>query len=217
MAIEFLNLSLSTQFSLAVGYLAYIIAYPGVRHRQNARDAIFTILTFSSTTIVIATVLDAITSYIGIESAGSAFGNHLFKFSYFFFSAIAILLLACLLRWRRRAISWDDDIASAWLALLNEVGRPKTQVGQCFVQLVNGRVLCLKDRRNFDEEIWEGLYLSPDGAVIMAVEEEEPALETKLEKTDIRENVIDSEWGTLLTYVPAERIERVEIRIKQTN
>lgn len=197
---EFFNLTLSLQAALGAGYLGYATAYAGYRRDHRSEDALFISLAFAAVAML---AFGAVEAFLGSVWAVIA-------------AVSASLAAAC--AWRvvgRRLwlqamsasrIHRDDGVHAGWTGIIQSMGA----VGQISVHLKGGGVLYLNDRRNFDGSPWGGLYLGGDGAIIMAVEEEE--LPDGVE--EIREGIIDQDWGTRLTYIPASEVKRVNIRIK---
>lgn len=197
---ELWQLPLGLQVSLGAGYLAYTTAYAGMRRDHAARDAVFISLAFSSVALLVF-------SY-AVDLVGDAW------------SCVAALSTALLTGaiWRtvgRPSWQWlmsacgvhrEDGLFHGWDAIV----QTKRRVGQATVHTKSGRVLHLLNRPEYRSAPWEGLYLGGDGSVTMIVEEED--LPDGQERK--RETIRDSEWGDRMTHIPADQIERVEIRMK---
>lgn len=197
---DIFELSLSMQAALGAGYLGFATAYAGFRRDLRAEDVLFISLAFSA---VAMTAFGVASGWAGaIAGVLAAFGASLAAAGLWraFGRGLCLRLMSAL------NIHRDDGLHSAWPAIV-QAGRG---CGQISVHMRDGRVLYLNDRKNVDGAPWGGLYLGSDGAVIMAVEEEE----FPDGRTEVREGVTDSEWGTRLTYIPAAEIARVNIRLK---
>lgn len=110
----------------------------------------------------------------------------------------------------------DDGLGTAWEALIQY---PDTRVTQIMVRLKDGTDLFCKDALRYaqtDKPPWAGLAdfcpkFGTDGAVVMVVEEEEEQNgDAPLERTAM----VDDHFGCRMTYIPADQIERVEMRLK---
>lgn len=197
---DFFNLSLSLQAAFGAGYLGYMTAYAGYREGHKTEDALFISLVFASVAMLVFGI---------VQSLCGAVWALLAAFS-------ASLLAASVWRafgrqaWHKAMsitrVHRDDGVHVGWASIVQTTGA----VGQVSVHLKGGGVLYLNDRRNFDHAPWGGLYLGGDGSIIMAVEEEELPDGTEEE----REGVLDPAWGTRLTYIPADEVRRVNIRIR---
>lgn len=197
---DFLNLSLSVQVSLASGYLSYVTAYAGFRKEHSGQDAAFITLAFASIAQLTFILADPYCGSIGACA-----------------SALSASLLAAVL-WRRcgkKCWQWvmaktnthrDDGVHAGWLVVTQT---PKI-VEQVSVHMKNGRVLYLNDRRQYNDAPWQGVYFGGDGSVAMVVDEEELPDGT----TEAREGMVDPDWGTRMTYIPASEIARINIRMK---
>lgn len=196
---EFFNLSLGLQVALGSGYLAYMIAYAGLRTHHKTMDAVFISLAFSSLGLI---------AFQALEKCGSV-------------KSAFITFLVCVVT----AVIWRSFGRSVWLWIMNvlsvhredgvyspwdSIVQTDCRVGQVSVHLKNGGILYLDDRRQFTDVPWKGLYLGSDGGIIMVVESEK----TPEGKEEVRKGIVDTDWGTRLTYIPAQEIERVNIRMK---
>lgn len=195
---DLLKIPLAIQIALAGGYLAYLVAYAGIRQHHNATDAAFRSLVFSLATsailvskpfipyvneavaIAAALVLGIVWRWLGMRGAQGA------------------------LRWTR--ISWSDDVPSAWVTItaLRTDARPS----QIAVDVDGGRVLLCEDTRRFEGAPFAPCVYGLDGSIALYVTAEMRPDGTWDEKTDVR-HPID---GDKLTYIPASAVKRVEIR-----
>lgn len=197
--IAFFSLSLVTQVSLGSGYLAYLLAYAGLREHHNSLDAIFITLAYAAV------------ASLGFWSAASA-GPWLAAMA----GAGSAMTAAALWRkWLRdicqrllsiARVHRDDGLHRAWSAIV----QTDCKVGQASVHTKDGRVLYLNDRSLYSKSPWQGLYLGGDGSVVMVVEEEELPDGT----TEVRQGVADDNFGVRMTYIPPDQVARVNLRMK---
>lgn len=198
----FFELSLATQVALAAGYLGYAIAYAGWREHHTTADEVLITIVFAAVASLVFQAASPLGAWI---AAGAA--------------VFASCLAAAIWRWGlRQGFLWllsslgvhrEDGIHRGWAGVV----QTKCAVDQAAVYLVSGHVLHLLDRRAYLDAPWQGLYLGGDGSVVMVVEEEDlppvgPEDGTVKQRTEIRHD-----WGTRMTYIPAEQISRVELRM----
>ncbi len=114
----------------------------------------------------------------------------------------------------------DDGLATGWEALSQD---PTIQVTQIMVRTSGGTELfCEKamDYAKSSRNVWSRLgdfspMLGTDGSVIMLVDTEETSSGGEITKS----GQIDDEagWGCRLTYIPANQIDYVELRVRDAN
>jgi hypothetical protein len=194
---ELINLPLEIQTALAGGYLAYWVAYVGIDEQRRSLDVVFRTFAFG---------LPAVWAF----RAALPHGELLALIT----GVSAAVLLGCLWRWFGRQLSLkaqhrlkvhqEDGIASAWTALIQQ---KDMKVSQLSVHTADGRVL-IQNSHSFPEAHLGGLYFGSDGSIVMVVEEEELPDGTE----EMRQGVRDADWGTRVTYIPADQITRVNIR-----
>ncbi|WP_298618722.1 hypothetical protein [uncultured Zoogloea sp.] len=193
---DLLNLPLEIQVALGGGYLAYVLAYSGLRRGHGATDTAMISLAFGLIGVLV------FRSMPGGDWARVAGG------------LLAMLVAAAVWRARVRAliaratagfgVHADDGLISGWDSLIQE---PGLQVTQARVVLTDGTDLFCADTGKYSDGPHRGLVLGGDGSVTMVVETEERAGGEETPRGDIR-----TDWGTRVTYVPADRIQRVELR-----
>lgn len=194
-----LNLPWQIQLSLGSGYLAYLIAYAGIRQHHTATDAIFRTVAFglAATAVLLWAPLEH--GLLEIAALASA------------------LATGALWRWKGMAmtktalgvanVTWSDDIPSAWLSIT--AMRTDVRPSQIAVDLDNGRTLVCDDTRRFAKAPYGPCVFGLDGSVALYVTAEMRPDNTWLEKLDV-EHPFD---GPRLTYIPASAIKRVEMRL----
>lgn len=199
--LDLLSLPLAVQTALGAGYLAYVIAYGGIRQHHTAQDAVFltlafgilpgSILAFSTPSQLAPGLLLAVASAVLLGATWRRWGRDL---------AASIL--------RGAQVHRDDGLHAAWDGLI-QTTRPVTQIS---VHMKDGRVLHCNDTKPYEDAYRGGLYLGGDGAVVMVVEEEEVVGPDGAVRTEVREDIVVPGWGTRLTYIPAGEVARVNIR-----
>lgn len=191
------SLPLSVQVGLGVGYLAYLLAYSAQRSGHSTMDATFLSLLFGIPALLFASFPGDPIINILVGSAVSL--------------AIAAFWRADGRRlWHKVArdskLNPDDGYHSVWEALLQQNG--VLYCSQISVHTADGRVLYLNDRERFKNAPYKGLSLGADGSILMVVEEEKLADGTE----EARNGISDPDWGTRMTYIPADQVRRVNIR-----
>jgi hypothetical protein len=194
---DLLKVPIAIQIALAGGYLAYLVAYAGIRQHHTTADATFRSIVFglaASAVLLwkpfapyvneIAAVLAALACgmawrWIGMQSAQGA------------------------LRWT--GISWADDVPTAWLTIT--AIRTDVRPSQIAVDIDGGRTLFCDDTRPFADAPYGPCVYGLDGGIAFYVTSELRADGEWIEHADVRN--LD---GCRLTYVPAAAIKRVEIR-----
>jgi hypothetical protein len=194
-----LSLPVQIQIALASGYAAYMAANTGIRGHHSATDVTFGALAYG----LIATGIMALMprgSNI-VVSGFLAFG--LTVFSGLFWRKIGCRVWMSALR--ALGVSWADDSPSAWMALGTNTQHYVTQIA---VQLDNGTWLRCDDTSKFGNAPFGPCVLGPRGDVALYLTHEEREGEAARELS----SVVNKEYGTRMTYVPAERVRRITIR-----
>lgn len=196
---DFFGLSLSVQVSLGAGYLAYVTAYAGLRQHHNARDEVFISIAFASV---------AMLAFVYAEPSGEWVGAAA--------GLVAALVVGGL--WRaagrslwygamtRMKIHGDDGTHTAWQSMIHD---RKFNVAQLSVHTKDGRVLYMNDRRPFRGAPHGGIIMGGAGDILMVVEEEELPDGTE----EVRTGIV-AEEGVRFSYIPADQIARVNVRVQ---
>lgn len=197
---KLLNLPWQIQLALGSGYMAYLIAYSGIRQHHTTTDVVFRSFSFG----LIAT---AVMVWKPIEPAWLVVC----------FAGLATILTGAAWRWRGMPwakallgttnISWTDDIPTAWLSIT--AMRTDTRPSQIAVDLENGRTLVCDDTRRFAQAPFGPCVFGLDGSIAFYVTAELRPDGTWIEKSDVEDNYD----GPRITYVPAASIKRVELRL----
>lgn len=207
---EFITSSLSapwtTILTLAAGYAGYFIAHVGNREHHKAVDQAFRVI-FYGFWGMFAYV--SLRTYLG--------------FGVLLASALSILAASLLgAAWRKWGkkrftkalrggrVSMSDDLPTAWAALA-EVGEG-VDVWQLKVSLEDGTMLFCENLSDFSDEPNGACVLGGGGDVLMHV--------TRVGKLDADgnrkwttvKNVRDPNFGTAITYLPKDRVARIELR-----
>jgi hypothetical protein len=198
MPFDLLKVSFALQVAIASGYLAYLIAYAGIRQHHTAADALLKSFVFG----VIATGIFRIGPPGALPTTVVA--------------AILPLVAAMLWRWlgirawawlvRKYGISWADDIPTAWLSIT--ATRTDFSPTQISVETLDGRLLFCDDTRRFADAHEGPASFGLSGDLAFYVTDERRADGEWVDKKDVRH----ADEGDLLTYLPASQIKRVEIR-----
>ena len=196
---KLLNLPWQIQLALGSGYLAYLIAYSGIRQHHTATDVTFRSFSFGlvATSFMIWVPLRPICLEVG--------------------AVVATLGTGAIWRWKGMAwakaalgitnITWADDIPTAWLSIT--ALRTDVRPSQIAVDLDCGRTLFCEDTRRFKNAPFGPCVFGLDGSLALYVTAEMRSDGTWIEKSDVE----DSHDGPRITYVPANSIKRVELRL----
>jgi hypothetical protein len=190
-------LPVTLQVALGAGYLAYIVAFAGLRRHHTSADAVFGSIAFG----LIAT---AVLSFCTLSGPL----NYLLA---------SLLTLVCGVFWRWRGgswanqllrrigVSWADGLPTAWLSVT--AVRSDFPLSQIAVEMDDGRIVVCDDTRPFGKSPHGPCVLGLDGSVAMYVTGEMRPDKSWFEPSDI-ENLD----GARLTFIPADKVRRVELR-----
>lgn len=198
MPFDLLKLSFPLQVAIASGYLAYLIAYAGIRQHHTVADALLKSFVFGF-----------IASAVFSLGPPGALGTSIVAF-------VLPLAAAILWRWlgirawawlvRRYGISWADDIPTAWLSVT--ATRTDFSPSQVCVETLDGRLLLCENTRDFADAHQGPVTFGLSGDLAFYVTAERRADGEWIDKSD----VCHPREGDLLTYLPASQIKRVELR-----
>ena len=199
---KLLSMPVAIQIALGSGYLAYLIAYAGLRERHTATDAIFRSAAFGLAATAVLTTLDGRSIWVKLGAVA------------------ATIVVGIVWRWvvmeatraafRHTDISWTDDIPTAWLSVT--ATRTNAKVSQLAVDLEDGRTLLCEDTRRFRDAPHGPCVFGLSGDLALYVTAEMWADGCWVE----HDRVLDDVEGANLTYVPAGKIKRVEMRLWTT-
>jgi hypothetical protein len=195
---DLLKLPWEIQLALASGYVAYVLAYTGLRDRQRTIDVVFISLVFG----LIATLVLWLLSQHGPIIAGLLA---------FLISAICGVVWRKLVRplvatgLRKFNVSWSDDAPSALATLSENTEHP---VSQAAILLDDGTWLCCEETYKFANSPFGPVKLGPNGDVALYVTTITSPDGTSKPQTTIR----DAYYGDRITYIPASRIKQITLR-----
>lgn len=197
MPTELIKLSFAVQLAIGGGYLAYLIAYAGIRQHHTAADAVLKSFAFGVPASAImtygyqSTVLTPLVAFAVTIVAGICWRG-------FGMRGWGALM-------RKARISWADDIPTAWLSVT--ATRTDFSPSQIAVEMTDGRLLLCEDTRLFGDAHEGPVTFGLVGDIALYVTAEQRPDGTWDEKTDVRHAD-----GDLMTYIPASQIKRVEMR-----
>jgi hypothetical protein len=194
---ELLKVPIAVQIALAGGYLAYLVAYSGIRHHHTAADATFRSIVFSLAASAVLLWRPFIPYINEVAAVLAALGCGIL------WRWIGMKSAQGALRWT--GVSWADDVPTAWLAIT--AIRTDVRPSQIAVDIEGGRTLCCDDTRLFADAPYGPCVYGLDGGIAFYVTSELRPDGEWIEHADVRN--LD---GCRLTYVPASAIKRVEIR-----
>lgn len=194
---ELIQLSFAVQVAIGGGYLAYLIAYAGIRQHHTAADAILMAFAFG--------VPASLIMKFGYQSP---FWTPVVAFLLSIVSGICWRWFgregwAALLRGAR--ISWADDIPTAWISVTAK--RTDYSPSQVIVEMTDGRILMCDDTRPFWDAHEGPVTLGLVGDIALYVTSEKAVGGDWINKEDVRHAD-----GDLITLIPAAQIKRVELR-----
>lgn len=197
---KFLSLPWEIQIALGSGYLAYALAYLGIKDHHKPIDTAFRTIAFGLCATSVLALLPATYGFWRVTAAvlTSLVSGALWR--YWFADGVQWLI-------RKADLSWSDETPSAWSKITLHNNR--TYVSQVSVQLDDDSWLFCDDTRQFAESPYGPCVLGSNGDVaIYATHKCRPG-EDIVPDADVR----DPYHGDKLTYVPAGKIRRVSLRM----
>jgi hypothetical protein len=196
----FLNLSVGIQTAIVGGYLAYVIAYMGLRDRHRPIDVAFISLVFS---LIATAVLWLLSSYGPVISIPSALVATIIAGLIWrrFLHPFLFLIL------RHFDVTWSNDDPSALATILDD---RRSYITQIAVLLEDGTWLRCDDVQQFRGAPFWPCLIGPNGDVALYLTHEEP----KDGEAKLLATVRDAIYGDRLTYIPAARIKQITMRRK---
>jgi hypothetical protein len=197
-----LSLPIDTLVLLAAGYLGYRLAFTGRDREHKTADVVFISAAFAA----IAKVVMMICTGTGSPATGLVL------------AAPASLFAAII--WRRwvsdpvfgtlknMRIMTHDRTETAWQSLIATDGN---SVRQIVVNMTDGTSYMCDDFFPFKDIAPAPLILGSDGSVVFPVSHWRDADKKEwIEEHD----VVSEDWGNVLTYVPADQIKSVDMRME---
>ncbi len=197
---DLLKLPWDLQVPLASGYVAYVVAFTGLRDRHKTVDVVFISLVFSLIALFVLAL--ATKKNVGPISAS------LIAFAASVVAGIFWRMIGRPLIWqflRTLNITWSNDDPSALCTLIDSTRHNVTQIA---VYLDDDHCLSCDDASKFSDSPFGPLQIGPKGDIALYVTEVAP---TK-GKPRPQKRVRDANYGDLMTYIPAERIKRITVR-----
>lgn len=197
---KFLSLPWEIQIALGSGYLAYALAYLGIKDHHKPIDTAFRTIAFGLCATTVLALLPATYGFWRVTTAvlASLVSGALWR--YWIADGIQWLI-------RKADLSWSDETPSAWSKIT--LHNSRTYVSQISIQLDDDSWLFCNDTRQFAEAPYGPCVLGPNGDVaIYATHKCRPGEEI-VPDADVR----DPYHGDKLTYVPAGKIRRVSLRM----
>lgn len=198
---KLLNLPWEIQLALGSGYVAYMLAYHGIREHHKAIDVTFRAIAFGLCATAILTLVPVRFGWERVAAAilAAIVGGVLWRF-----------ILADLAQWaiRKVDLSWSDETPDAWSKITQHNRR--YFYGRVTVYLEDQSVLSCSDTRPFADAPFGPCILGPKGDVALYVTHVCDAGADSFREID---GVRDPHYGDEITYVPACQIRRVKVRL----
>lgn len=198
---EFFNFPWYIQVALASGYAGYLTAYAGMRSSHDTTEVVFRTIIFS----FVASSIYALSDRFLVELASALVGF------------LGTLIIAAL--WRRSGCHWwsavlhklrishSDDAPSA-LATLSH--RTDVTLTGFSILLDDDTWLMCDETAVFANCTHPAVTIGPDGDVAMYVSSIEKGGEVRALSSTINDS-----FGDRLTYIPAERVKRINLRFRK--
>ncbi|EAA6041255.1 hypothetical protein CE665_20050 [Salmonella enterica subsp. enterica serovar Poona] len=196
-----INLPWATLVTLASGYIGYFIANVGLKDHHKPIDVTFSTLIFG---LFAAMVYQAFI-WVGCGEYFAAFPAVVYAF------ANGAWWRKYGRKWmykflRDHDISWSDSTSSAWQQMF---GHTDYRVTEVYIILKDGSGLLSRLPGNYEGLPNGPFTLGDKGDVVLYVTHRSPANSDEWEKYN---NAVDSPWGALASWVPADQIARIDIR-----
>lgn len=197
---KLLTLPVHIQVALASGYLAYMLAYAGLRDHHKPVDTAFRAIAFglvASAVLYLAPrqhpILGSAAAVIATVAAGIGW------------RLIGIIATRRILRVLN--VSWADDTPSAWATITSSNSRYR--VSQISVLTDDGVWLHCDQAGPFADDPFGPAVFGPAGDVGLYVTSEQ---RDDASKPTPHGSVRADGFGSRLTYIPASRVKRVTLR-----
>lgn len=197
---KFLRLPWEIQVALGSGYLAYALAYLGIKDHHKPIDTAFRTIAFGLCATSVLSLLPPAYGFWRIAAAvlASLVSGALWR--YWIADGVQWLV-------RKADLSWSDETPSAWSKIT--LHNSRTYVSQISIQLDDDSWLFCDDTRQFADAPYGPCVLGPNGDVAFYATHKCLPGEAIVEDLDVR----DAHHGDKLTYVPASKIRRVSLRM----
>lgn len=195
------SLPWTTLLILASGYAGYFIANIGMRDQHKTIDVIFSTIVFGffgalAFHAAMARLPDVAVAGLVAFGATAILGALWSKLGRFFLTFIL----------RKTNVTYNDDLPTAFDALISETGTDATQVT---VKVGEDWLMCDK-LADYAGHPNGPLVLGRSGDVLMYVTHIQHG-DSEFEKLG---TLTLGKWGTEVTYIPADQVSRISIRRK---
>ncbi len=198
---ELLKLPIYLQATLGSGFLAYVIAYAGMREKERPIDLFLVIILLSMPGLVV---------WLWLEQWQVPLWGQVAEMLFVAFVVGVLWRKVGRKGWLRfvywMGVSNSDDRLNVWQSLTQNMDVAPTDL---MVVLKDGTKYLCNDTQQFKDAAMPQFYTDLNGNVAMYVTHW-----MKAEDKDWREskNLYIEEYGHLATYIPATEIQRIEIR-----
>lgn len=186
------------QTVIGSGYLAYLLAYVGIRHNHKPVDAVFLTVAFGLVAMISLwlTPMLVFPARVAIALAASLLAGVIWR-------KLGRTALRALLRTTR--YSWADETISAMDHLQeNDRHHPR----QICVETIDGYTYFCTNTDSVGDLPFGPYVLGNTGDVLMYANESQAPGAEQLPV----DGMIDTEWGANITYIPANQVRRIAIR-----
>jgi hypothetical protein len=198
------NLSWQVQLTLAGGYLAYVIAYTGIRSHHTPIDTAFLSFVFGLPVAATLWACQALNKVIFVSLLAVVMGCLI---ALIWRKYVRSVVRATLHRWD---ISWSTDDPTT-IATLSD--NAKFGMTAFAVQLKDETWLECKNPHEFEGAPFNPVIIGKDGSVALYVTHKE----LKGQPEEAIPSVRDEQFGDKITYIPASEIRQIVIRHRALN
>lgn len=196
-----LDLPLETLVVLASGYIGYRIAYSGKDKSHRPIDIALISIAFGLVAKLLFGVVETLALHQVVQPLLAGLG--------------AVLAAALWRKWgegwalallRASDVSYSDGTASAWEAIISSTRHKPSQL---IVQKTDGSQLMCRSLQTYNSKPHGPCLYGEDGSIAIYATHYRAEVTGKWEDTDPD----DDNFGAVLTYVPPNQIDQIEIRI----
>lgn len=198
---KILSLPWQIQVSLGAGYVAYLLAYAGIRDHHKGIDVPFRAISFGLVATLMLYVTSDLSPVFAILSS-----SLVTVFSGILWRMCGIPAYRCFLRKFR--ISWADDTPSAWSKIALE--NTKYTTSQLAVNLQDGSWVKCSNVHRVSEWPNGPFVLGNNGDVAMYIDK--VSYPDKSER-DFGETISVDGWGKNMTFIPAQQVRQIKMRL----
>ncbi|MEG8642175.1 hypothetical protein U4Q25_10250 [Klebsiella pneumoniae] len=196
-----LNLPWPTLVTLACGYIGYFIANVGQKEHHQPVEVTFSTLIFG----LFAAMVYYAFIWVGLDAYSATFPAVIYAFaSGAYWRRYARKWMYRFLR--KNDISWSDDTSSAWQQMF---GHTDYRVTEVYVVLKDGSGLLSRLPGDYEGLPNGPFTLGNKGDMVLYVTHRSPKDSDDWVECN---SALDTSWGALATWIPADQIARVDIR-----